>query len=181
MLNKPKGFIVTRSDERGRKTVYNLLPSFAIQQNWMPIGRLDKDSRGLILFTRNGLLSDLLTKPGKCVKVYELWVRGQLNEKHCQQAIEGVPTGCGVLRVKKIERLGGSGPKTRVRVELDEGKNRHLRRIFGALKDPVFNSSLKVQDLKRIQIGSIKLDTESSKWRFLTHDEEQDLIKSANS
>ncbi len=181
MLNKPKGVVVTRSDELGRKTVYNLLPSFAIQQNWMPIGRLDKDSKGLILFTRNGHLSDLLTKPGKCVKVYELWIRGQLNDKHCQQVIEGVPTSCGLLRVKQIKRLGGSGPKTRLQVELNEGKNRHLRRIFGALKDPVFHTPLKVLELKRIQIGTIKLDIESSKWRFLTLDEEQSLILSAES
>lgn len=178
-MNKPKGFIVTRADERNRKTVYTLLPPFAFQERWMPVGRLDMDSKGLLLFTRNGILLDLLTKPGNSIKVYELWVRGRVNEEHCIQAIKGVETSIGILRVNCIDLIGSSGPKTRVRVELNEGKNRHLRRLFGALKDPKFNSSLKVMDLKRIQISNIKLDIPSSQWRFLTANEEQELIKSA--
>ena len=62
-------------------------------------------------------------------------------------------------------------------VELLEGKNRHILRIFGVLKDPQFNSSLKVLNLKRIQIGTVKLDIPSSQWRFLTHKEEKALIR----
>ena len=53
VLNKPKGYIVTRSDELGRKTVYNLLPDWVFEDEWMPIGRLDLDSKGLLLFTRD--------------------------------------------------------------------------------------------------------------------------------
>lgn len=179
LLNKPKGFIVTRSDERNRKTVYTLLPAFTLQDRWMPVGRLDMDSRGLLLFTRDGASIDLLTKPGACKKVYELWVRGNITDEHCVQAVNGVHTHLGILRVNQIERLGGAGPKSRVRVELNEGKNRHLRRLFGALKDPKFNSSLKVMDLKRTQIGNLKLDVPSSKWRFLSIKEENDVIMSS--
>jgi 23S rRNA pseudouridine2605 synthase len=63
-LNKPKGYIVTRSDEHGRKTVYDLLPDWAFNEGWMPIGRLDLESKGLLLFTQNGKIGDALTQPG---------------------------------------------------------------------------------------------------------------------
>lgn len=179
MFNKPKGVIVTRSDERKRKTVYDILPKFALKDGWMPIGRLDKDSRGLLLFTKTPHLANIISTPGNCSKIYELKARGRLNDEHCVQALRGVNTAIGVLRVNRIEILGMSGPATKVRVELREGKNRHLRRLFGALKDPKFNSALKVLDLKRLQISSTKLDVPSSAWRFLTPEEEEDLILSA--
>ena len=70
-LNKPKGYVVTRSDERGRKTVYDLLPKWVFDDGWMPIGRLDLESKGLLLFTQNGQIGNALTKPGNCMKVYE--------------------------------------------------------------------------------------------------------------
>jgi 23S rRNA pseudouridine2605 synthase len=75
-----------------------------------------------------------------------------------------------------VKVLGYAGPKTRLMVELTEGKNRHIRRVFGALQDPQSHTPLKVLDLKRIQIGSVKLDIPSSQWRFLTHEEENALI-----
>lgn len=81
-----------------------------------------------------------------------------------------------MLRFKGVKTLGYAGPKTRLIVELSEGKNRHIRRIFGALQDPQFHTPLKVLDLKRIQIGSVKLDIPSSNWRFLTYEEENALI-----
>lgn len=86
-LNKPKGYIVTRSDERGRKTVYNLLPEWVFDDGWMPIGRLDLESKGLLLFTRDGQIGNYLTKPGGCVKIYEILVRGHVNEQHIQTAL----------------------------------------------------------------------------------------------
>ena len=63
-LNKPKGYVVTRSDELGRKTVYDLLPDWVFNDGWMPIGRLDLESKGLLLFTTNGKIGDALTRPG---------------------------------------------------------------------------------------------------------------------
>ncbi len=72
--------------------------------------------------------------------------------------------------------MGYAGPKTRLMVELKEGKNRHIRRVFGALQDPQTLTPLKVLDLKREQIGSVKLDIPSSDWRFLTHEEEDALV-----
>lgn len=173
ILNKPKGYVVTRSDEKGRKTVYDLLPNWAYTEGWMPVGRLDLDSKGLLLFTQDSKLADLLTRPGSCHKIYEVWIRGHANQEHMGEIIKGVKVEKETLKAVRVEVKGGAGPKTRLEVELDEGKNRHIRRMFGALKDPKFGTPLKVLELKRIQIGGLKLDVESGKWRFLTVAEEK--------
>ncbi len=176
MFHKPKGTIVTLSDEKSRKTVYDILPRFVFEDRWIPVGRLDKDSRGLLLFTREGGLSDLLTQPGKFSKFYEVWIRGRITEEQLQQTLQGVKTSIDILKFKGVKILGYAGPKTRLMVELKEGKNRHIRRVFGALQDPQTHTPLKVLDLKREQIGSVKLDIPSSGWRFLTSEEENTLI-----
>lgn len=177
-LNKPKGYLVTRSDDLGRKTVYNLLPTWLFQGGWMPIGRLDLESKGLLLFTRNGKINDALTKPGNCIKVYEVWVRGHVTDEHIIDASSGVESIYGLLKAK-VTRIGNGGAKTKLRVELEDGKNRHIRRLFGALKDPKFGTPLKVLELNRISIGSFKLNIELGKWRYLSTDEEKMLIKRA--
>ena len=176
VLHKPKGYVVTRSDERGRKTVYDLLPQWVFDDGWMPIGRLDLESKGLLLFTTNGKIGDALTKPGGCVKVYEVWVRGHVTDEHIATAMHGVESPFGPLKALNVEKVGMGGAKTKLRVSLNEGKNRHIRRLFGAMKDPKFGTPLKVLNLTRISIGSFKLDIESGKWRFLTTDEERMLL-----
>ena len=175
-LNKPKGYIVTRSDERGRKTVYDLLPQWVFDDGWMPIGRLDLDSKGLLLFTTNGKIGNVLTKPGGCIKVYEIWVRGHVTNEHIVVAKKGVKSKDDILKALNVEIIGMGGAKTRLRITIDEGKNRHIRRLFGALKDPKFGTPLKVLELKRISIGSFGLDIESGKWRALSQEEEKKLI-----
>ncbi len=177
MFHKPKGAIVTLSDEGRRKTVYDILPGFVLKDGWRPVGRLDRDSRGLLLFTRDGELVNRLTQPGQYSKIYEVWTRGRITEEQLLQTLKGVKTAIGILKLERVEISGYAGPKARLLVELLEGKNRHIRRIFGVLKDPQFNSPLKVLDLKRIQIGTVKLDIPSSRWRFLTHKEEKALIR----
>lgn len=175
-LNKPKGYIVTRSDERGRKTVYDLLPDWVFNDQWMPIGRLDLESKGLLLFTKDGKVGNALTKPGNCIKIYEVWVRGHVTDEHIEQAKKGVENKHGLLKAK-VEKIGTGGAKTKLNIELEEGKNRHIRRLFGALKDPKFGTPLKVLSLNRISIGSFKLNIESGKWRFLSLEEEKILMK----
>jgi 23S rRNA pseudouridine2605 synthase len=177
MFHKPKGVIVTLSDEKSRKTVYDILPGFVFDDGWMPVGRLDKDSRGLLLFTREGGLINHLTKPGQCIKIYEVWIRGRITKEQLRQTLQGVQTTIGLLRLERVEIQGYAGPKTRLLVELLEGKNRHIRRVFGALQDAQYQTPLKVLDLKRIQIGNVKLDIPSSRWRFLTNKEEKALIQ----
>jgi len=167
---------VTRSDERARTTVYHLLPDWVLAEGWVPVGRLDRDSSGLLLFVREGRLVERLTRPGGCPRIYEVWVRGRVTEEHLEQIRRGIPSPVGLLTAARVEVLGGAGPKTRLRVTLDEGKNRQVRRLFGALRDPKFGTPLKVLDLKRTQMGSLALDVPSGAWRFLTPREVRSLL-----
>lgn len=175
-LNKPKGYVVTRSDELGRKTVYDLLPEWVFRDGWMPVGRLDLESKGLLLFTTDGKIGDALTNPGNCIKVYEIWVRGHVTDDHIAAAKKGVESKGELLKALGVGKTGVGGAKTKLIVEIDEGKNRHIRRLFGALKDPKFGTPLKVLKLKRISIGRFKLDLENGKWRFLSLEEERMLM-----
>ncbi len=177
-LNKPKGYVVTRSDELGRKTVYDLLPSWVFEDEWMPIGRLDLESKGLLLFTQDGKVGNALTKPGACIKVYEIWVRGHVTDEHISLAKKGVDSKYGLLKALELEKIGMGGAKTKLRIKIDEGKNRHIRRLFGSLKDPKFGTPLKVLNLTRVSIGSFNLDIESGKWRYLSLEEEKTLMNS---
>ena len=176
-LNKPKGYVVTRSDERNRKIVYDLLPNWVFDDGWMPIGRLDLESKGLLLFTPNGKIGNVLTKPGNCIKIYEIWVRGHVNDEHISMALKGVHSKFGLLKAIKVEKLSFAGAKTKLKIQIDEGKNRHIRRLFGTLKDPKFGTPLKVLSLSRVSIGSFKLDIQSAKWRYLSMEEEKMLLK----
>jgi len=180
VLNKPKGYLVTRSDDLGRKTVYNLLPEWAYDDGWMPIGRLDLESKGLLLFTTDGQTGHVLTKPGNCLKVYEIWVRGHVTDEHIAQAKKGIKNKQDLLKALVVEKLSMGGAKTKLKIVINEGKNRHIRRLFGAMKDPKFGTPLKVLDLKRVSIGSFKLNIEIGEWRFLSVEEEKMLLKEVN-
>ncbi|MBA3966919.1 MAG: rRNA pseudouridine synthase, partial [Nitrospirales bacterium] len=134
------------------------------------------DSRGLLLFTQNGTMVDRLTEPGGCEKTYEVEIRGRISDNDLARVLQGVSTSIGTLKVHRINKKREVGPKTHLEVVLLEGKNRHLRRIFHALKDPKFHTPLKVLDLKRIQIGPLTLDIPVGAWRFSTPDEETQLL-----
>ena len=177
MLHKPRGVVVSRSDEHGRKTVYDILPAWVHDDGWQPVGRLDRDSRGLLLFTREGQLVERLTRPGGLLKVYEVEVRGRVTPEHLAAIQLGVETAIGPLSARSVEVLGTVGPRTRLRVTLDEGKNRHLRRLFGALEDPQHGTPLKVLELKRTAIGPLTLDLPSGGFRPLTPAEEAGLLR----
>lgn len=178
-MNKPKGYLVTRSDDLGRKTVYDLLPQWVFDEQWMPIGRLDLESKGLLLFTTEGNVNNILTKPGNCNKIYEIWVRGYVTQEHIAQALKGVDSKYGLLKALMVEKIGMGGAKTKLRIQINEGKNRHIRRLFGAMKDPKFGTPLKVVNLTRVSIGNINLDIQSGQWRYLTLEEERILLKNS--
>ena len=146
----------------------------------MPIGRLDLESRGLLLFTTNGKVGNILTRPKGCIKIYEIWVRGHITDEHILIAKRGVDSKYGLLKAIDVEKIGFGGAKTKLRIKIDKGKNRHIRRLFGALKDPKFGTPLKVLSLNRVSIGSLKLDIEIGKWRYITVDEEKILIGNEN-
>jgi 23S rRNA pseudouridine2605 synthase len=167
LFHKPKGVVVTRSDNLGRRTVYDCLPEWVLNEGWQPVGRLDSDTRGLLLFTTDGKSADKLTRPGACVKTYEVWVRGRVTADHVLRMLEGIPSRGEILKAMRVELRGGTGSKSRVLVHLDEGRNRHIRRLFGELRDPERGTALKVTDLKRIGFGCLELDIPSGQWRFV--------------
>lgn len=175
MFHKPRGVVVSRRDEHGRKTVYSVLPEWVLRDGWLPVGRLDRDSRGLLLFVKYGWLVEKLAQPGVHSKVYEVWIRGHVTEEHVRQIALGIETPVGVLSAV-VELSGYVGHKTRLKAVLEEGKNRHLRRLFAALRDPVHDTILKVVDLKRLSFGGIDLDVPSGKWRMLTPAEAARLL-----
>jgi 23S rRNA pseudouridine2605 synthase len=175
LFHKPKNLIVTKSDERGRKTVYDRLPAWVKADGWLPVGRLDADSTGLLLFTREGGIVDRLTRPGACLKTYEVWARGRVMEAHVRRMLGGVESRGDVLKAAAVELKGGAGPKTRLLIRLDEGRNRHIRRMLGELSDPERGTPLKVTDLKRTGFGPLILDVPSGEWRWLREDEMESL------
>ncbi len=182
ILHKPKGYEVTRplrfdgENQKGSQTVYGLLPEELHTQGWVPVGRLDKDSSGLLLFVREGSLVRLLQTPGNIPKVYEVWVKGHLSAEHLQQVLKGIETPLGILKAKAIRVLGVTGPNCLVQMTLDGGKNRQIRRIFGCFKDTTFNRFFRVIDLHRVSIGPIGLDLEPGQWRYLTEKETEAVL-----
>lgn len=175
LFHKPKAVTVSGASQDGQKTVYDILPEWVKADGWVPVGRLDRDSRGLLLFVRDRSLVDKLSKPGAYLKTYDVWIRGRVNDAHLQSIRSGIPTPVGVLTCHEIEALGSTGPKQHLRVVLSEGKNRHIRRMFGALKDAVHGTPLKVVELQRTQFGDIHLDIPSGHWRMLRETEIQSL------
>lgn len=136
MLNKPVGYVVSR-DGQGSKTVYDLLPNE--YQQLKPIGRLDKDSSGLLLLTNNGNLAHELTHPGSGkVKIYEVVIDKPLQPLHRQMISDyGVQLEDGVSKFE-LERIKDGDEKS-WRVSMHEGKNRQIRRTFAALDYKVVN------------------------------------------
>ena len=185
MLHKPKGYVVTRpkasgtGNEREGKTVYALLPPEFRSQGWVPVGRLDKDSTGLLLFVKEGPLVHRLQTPGRLDKTYEVWVKGRLRPEHLEKILKGVASPVGLLKAKSVEVLGALGPNMLLKVILDEGKNRHIRRMFAALKDVPLQKFFKALDLTRVALGPVALDREPGQWRYLTEAETSSVLDSA--
>ena len=162
-LHKPRGYITTMSDERGRKCVEELVRSVGTPV--YPVGRLDKDSEGLLLMTNDGALTQRLTHPkGEIQKVYHVWVNGFYEgaEDKMRRSImiDGrmtVPAG--------VKRLSGHGQSVMLEFTLFEGRNRQIRRLCE-------NAGVTVTRLKRISEGELQLgNLPVGKWRHLTQEE----------
>ena len=104
-------------------------------------------------------------------------VRWHVTEEHISSALKWIETPIGMLKALVIEKIWNAWAKTKLRVQINEGKNRHIRRLFWAMKDPKFGTPLKVVSLSRVSIWSLDLDIESWKWRFLSEDEEKNILK----
>lgn len=163
-LNKPRGYVTTMSDELGRKIVTELLQD--VPDRVYPVGRLDKDSEGLLLLTNDGALANALMHPSHSVtKAYRVTVRPSITEEQLIMFSEGIELdGKRTLPIdaKVITQEPG---RTVVQMVLQEGRNRQIRRMCEELK-------LTVARLKRISIGPVRLGMlKSGEWRNLTKEE----------
>ncbi len=145
MFYKPKGVVTTRSDERGRQTVFDLLPPEL--QSLHAVGRLDMASTGLLLLTNDTKLSAYLTDPVNAVpRTYVVTVTGKVTDEELAQARAGIRDASELLRPSQISLRKASNKESHLVVELDEGKNREIRRLFESLGHEVTH-------LKRIAFG----------------------------
>jgi len=169
ILNKPVGIVSTASDEKGRKNVVSLVKS---KERLFPVGRLDRDSEGIILLTNDGDLANIITHPRFGVpKTYDVLVAGEMEEWKLNKLRSGVRLNDGVTRPADIEEIKNMGRRTLLRLTFKEGKKRQIRRMCSALQ-------LEVQTLRRISIGGVELGTlQPGKSRQLT-DHELKTLKS---
>ena len=149
VLNKPKGYICSVSDEKGRKTVIDLMPENV--GRIYPVGRLDYDSEGLLILTTDGELAQHLTHPSNNVpKTYLVKVEGRLTETDLNPIRSGIEIDGYVTKKCKAHIVETNKEYTKVHITLYEGKNREIRKMFTAI-------GKEVTLLKRIKIGEISL------------------------
>ncbi len=168
-LNKPRGLVCSRNDEPGRPTIFDLLP-----KEWRhlhSVGRLDFNSEGLIFLTNDGELSLHLTHPRYGVrKKYIVTVDGRVDRELLRTLERGVFSQGEKLKAEKTRLISGSKSQSVVELELAEGKNREVRRMFEIL-------GRTVKRLQRVQIGKIRLgELKLGKWRSLTESEIKSLL-----
>ena len=150
MLHKPRGYLTTRSDDRGRKTVMDLVAD--VPAMLRPVGRLDKDSEGLLLLTDDGAFINLLTHPsGGVGKLYRVTVNPRATEEQVVQMASGVVLDDGVRTQPCVIHVVTDEPgRTVLEITLHEGRNRQIRRMCSAV-------GLQVVRLKRSAEGPLKL------------------------
>lgn len=168
MLNKPKGYISTASDDRGRKTVVSLIKSSA---RIYPIGRLDYDSEGLLLLTNDGELTNKLTHPKHNIaKTYIAKINSTLNEIEKQKLENGIVIDGYKLHPCQIQILEQNKEFTELNIIIYEGRNREIRKMFDSLNK-------KVIFLKRVKIAELSLgNLKRGEYRSLTN-KEVDYLK----
>ena len=167
MLHKPRGFVTTLSDEKGRPVVTELVDC---GKRVYPVGRLDMDSEGLLLLTNDGAFADRLMHPKREVdKTYEVWVTGF--QPGCERLLERPIVLEGYqIRPPKVALLDVKGSTARLRITIHEGRNRQIRRMCDA-------AGVRVTRLRRIAEGPVRLgDLKKGSWRYLTA-EEIELLK----
>ena len=168
LLNKPKGFIATTRDEKGRKTVMDLVAN-ATKARIVPVGRLDRPTTGLLLFTNDGDLAKKLTHPSTGVKkLYHVVLDKNVSGQHLQNIKEGITLDDGGIKADEVSYVQGAS-KREVGIALHSGRNRIVRRIFEYL-------GYKVITLDRVLFaGLTKKDLPRGHWRHLSQSEVQQL------
>jgi 23S rRNA pseudouridine2605 synthase len=171
LMNKPMDIVTTRSDEMKRKTVYDLLGDF--KKYVFPIGRLDKDTTGLVLLTNDNRFGERLTNPqSKISKTYVAKLDKAVKENDLDILRQGVKLDDGYETLPAILKIiGDRNSKTKVEITITEGKNRQIHRMFESV-------GYKVVALKRIRLGNLNIgSTKLGHWRLLTKSE---VIKSCS-
>ena len=163
MLNKPRGYVTTVSDEQGRKTVMDLLTG--IHTRIYPVGRLDRDSEGLLLLTNDGALTQRLLHPSHEVsKEYRVTVSGPV--EHAAENLRRIRDVAGMaIRPAEVQMLRREGNRAELRIIIHEGRNRQIRRMCA-------RCGLEVLRLQRVREHCLELGTlPLGQWRYLTAEE----------
>ena len=165
MLNKPRGYITTMSDEQGRKIAAELLDG--VEERVVPVGRLDRNSEGLLLFTNDGEFANEITHPSRHVsKTYRVTIDGRVSEEQVMRLTSGVELDDGKVTLPcSVEVLVEEPERTVLRITIKQGLNRQIRRMCAAV-------GLQVGRLRRTAIGGVKLGMlKTGEWRDLTKEE----------
>lgn len=172
MLHKPRGFITTMSDEMGRKCVAQLVED--VPERVYPIGRLDRESEGLLLFTNDGEFANAMTHPSKHVsKTYRVTVRPSVNEEQLTAITQGIMIDDRKTAPAEVRVVTKEENRVVLEIVLYEGRNREIRKMCEEI-------GLEVARLKRTAIGSLKLGMlKQGQWRELTQDEVRKLMIAA--
>lgn len=167
LLHKPRGYVTTLSDEKGRKNVSQLVSD--CPQRVYPVGRLDMDSEGLLLLTNDGELANHLMHPSHVVdKVYQVWVQG-FSPEGLERLSQPIELDGYRIRKPNVKCQKRTGDKALLQITIHEGRNRQIRRMCAV-------AGMEVQRLKRIREGSLSLgQLPLGKWRYLTKEEVQAL------
>lgn len=167
-LNKPKGYACTTADEKGRKTIYELIDT---DERLFSIGRLDYDTEGLILLTNDGDFANKVAHPKYAIeKEYRVTIEGQIKESELAVLRKGVVVDGERMPSAKVEFLSEDDKFTKLSVVIDEGQNRQIRRMFEAI-----GKSIRL--LKRVRIGQVRLGgLKRGDYRDLTEDELNSLV-----
>lgn len=172
MLNKPRGYVTTVSDELGRKTVMDLLPDFGCRI--YPVGRLDKDSEGLLLLTNDGSFTNCMTHPShEYAKVYRVTVRPAVNDEIIFNLRNGIEIDGRKTAPCEVTVLTEEENRVVLEFILHEGRNRQIRKMCES-------QGLEVARLKRISIGPIKLGMlKQGDYKELSEQDVKKLLRSA--
>jgi pseudouridine synthase len=170
LVNKPPGYLSTAADDRGRRTVIELVPS---EKRVYPVGRLDRDSEGLLIVTNDGELTEFVTHPRhEVTKTYLARVRGVPSPGNLRRLTEGVELEDGPARAIDCRLIDDRGAEALVEVVMVEGRKREVRRMLAAIGHPVHR-------LVRTAIGPIKdRKLKPGAWRELDSEELRSLYRS---
>lgn len=172
MLNKPRGFITTMNDEHDRKCVAELVKD--INTRVYPVGRLDRESEGLLIMTNDGEFTNALTHPSKHVsKTYRVTIRPTITKEQATEFRNGIEIDGRMTAPADLRVLETQENRTVVEVTIYEGRNRQIRKMFEAL-------GIEVARLKRTKVGNLKLGMlKQGAYRHLTEDEVNSLYELA--